>query len=75
MVKRDIIVIGASAGGLQALSALLGKLPKDFQAPVFVVWHISPNHRSILPGVLSRAGKLPAALYPNQRTPSSQHLS
>ena len=28
MVKRDIIVIGASAGGLQALSALLGKLPK-----------------------------------------------
>jgi len=60
MVKRDIIVIGASAGGLQALSALLGKLPKDFQAPVFVVWHISPNHRSILPEVLSRAGKLPA---------------
>ena len=60
MVKRDIIVIGASAGGLQALSALLSKLPKDLQASVFVVWHISPNHRSILPGVLSRAGKLPA---------------
>ena len=60
MIKRDIIVIGASAGGLQALSALLGKLPKDLQASVFVVWHISPNHRSILPGVLSRAGKLPA---------------
>ena len=60
MVKRDIIVIGASAGGLQALSALLGKLPKDLQASVFVVWHISPNHRSILPAVLNRAGKLPA---------------
>jgi two-component system chemotaxis response regulator CheB len=61
MVKRDIIVIGASAGGLPALRTLFGKLPKDLKASVFVVWHISPNHRSILPGVLSRAGKLPAA--------------
>ena len=60
MVKRDIIVIGASAGGLQALSALLSKLPKH------------SKHRYLSSGtfrrttvrsslrVLSRAGKLPA---------------
>ncbi|PST82741.1 chemotaxis protein CheB [Pedobacter yulinensis] len=40
---KFIIVIGASAGGLHALSALLKGLPPTFPAPVIVVRHISPD--------------------------------
>lgn len=54
-----IVVIGASAGGIQALLALVEELPKDFNAPVFVVVHIG-HSRSVLPTLLERAGVLPA---------------
>jgi len=52
-------VIGASAGGVRALSALVERLPPDFPAPVAVVLHIGA-HRSILAEILDRAGPLPA---------------
>ncbi len=61
MAHRDIILIGASAGGVQALSNLVGGLPADFPGAVFVVLHISPYGRSAMPMILSRAGNLPAA--------------
>jgi two-component system, chemotaxis family, protein-glutamate methylesterase/glutaminase len=60
MAHRDIILIGASAGGVQALSELAGGLPSDLDAAVFVVLHISPYGRSAMPVILSRAGELPA---------------
>ncbi len=60
MAHRDIILIGASAGGVQALSKVIGGFPADFPAAVFVVLHISPYGRSSMPIILSRAGKLPA---------------
>lgn len=60
MAYRNIIVIGASAGGFEALKKLVEKLPEDFQASIFIVWHISPDVVGILPEVLSRAGKIPA---------------
>ncbi len=41
--KHRIIVIGASAGGMQALKRLLAQLPSDFPAPVFIVNHMSPD--------------------------------
>jgi len=40
MAVRDIIVIGASAGGVQALKVLTGAMPRDLPAAVFVVVHI-----------------------------------
>ena len=43
MAKRDIIVIGASAGGVQALTNLVADLPADLPAAVFIVLHI-PAH-------------------------------
>ena len=61
MPGHDIVVIGSSAGGLAALSGLASRLPGNLQAAVFMVWHISPYQRSILPEVLNRAGTLPAA--------------
>ena len=54
-----MVVVGASAGGLAALSILLGALPVDFPAPVAVVLHLSPDHPSVLVGILSRYTPLP----------------
>jgi two-component system, chemotaxis family, protein-glutamate methylesterase/glutaminase len=57
-LKRDIIVIGASAGGVEAVSCILQDLPEDLPAAVFVVIHTSPHSRSFLPQIFSRVGKL-----------------
>jgi two-component system chemotaxis response regulator CheB len=61
MPGRDIIVVGASAGGVEALAHMARGLPAGFPASVFVVCHYPPGGRSILPDILSRAGPLPAA--------------
>jgi two-component system chemotaxis response regulator CheB len=58
--KRDIIVIGTSAGGVEALRTLCRGLPSDLPAAVFVVQHLAASTRSVLPELLSRAGVLPA---------------
>jgi two-component system, chemotaxis family, protein-glutamate methylesterase/glutaminase len=57
---HDIVVIGGSAGGVEALRRLCMGLPRDLPAAVFAVIHISPTSRSVLPDLLSRAGPLPA---------------
>ncbi len=58
MTHRDIVVIGASAGGIQALSTLVAGLPRNFPASVLVVVHIPPYAVSRLPEILSRSGPL-----------------
>ena len=55
---RDIIVIGASAGGVEALKQLFSELPQELAAAIFVVLHVSPTYRSILPDILNRSGKV-----------------
>jgi len=61
MPNHDIIVVGASAGGVEALRALVAKLPKDLPAAILVVLHVAPDHKSILPRILTGAGPIPAA--------------
>jgi two-component system chemotaxis response regulator CheB len=58
MVGRDIIVVGASAGGVEALTLLAAGLPPGFPASLFVVCHFPPGSRSVLPKILSRSGPL-----------------
>src|SRR5262245_31101046 len=61
MAGRDIIVVGASAGGIDVLARLAAGLPAGFPASIFVVCHFPPGGRSILPEILSRAGPVLAA--------------
>src|SRR5262245_59345089 len=60
---RYIIVIGASAGGVQALCAVASTFPTDMPAAVFVVLHVPPWRNSFLPPILSRCSNL-SALHP-----------
>lgn len=60
MTKHDIVVIGASAGGVYALRELVAALPTDFKASIFVVQHLSSTTPSYLPHILSAAGTLRA---------------
>jgi two-component system chemotaxis response regulator CheB len=57
---KHVVVVGASAGGIEALRELVRGLPEDFAAAVCVVLHISPQAPGILDAILSRAGVLPA---------------
>lgn len=66
MPGHDIIVVGASAGGVEAVSALVADLPADLRAAVFVTVHLPAHSKSALPRILSRKSPLPA-LQPQDR--------
>jgi two-component system, chemotaxis family, protein-glutamate methylesterase/glutaminase len=59
MSNRDIIVIGGSSGAAAPLKELLGRLPADLPAAVFIVLHLLAQGIGILSTVASAAGKLP----------------
>ena len=56
-MTRDIIVIGASTGGVEALCTLLRAFPRDLPASLFVVVHIGAA--SALGSILDRCGTIP----------------
>ena len=60
MIIPDIVVAGASAGGVEALSAFFGDMPCSAPIVFFVALHRSPQSRSWLPSILERTGRLPA---------------
>jgi two-component system, chemotaxis family, protein-glutamate methylesterase/glutaminase len=59
-LQRDLIVVGASAGGVEALATLVRDLPAELPASILVVLHVLASRTSGLPTILARAGKLPA---------------
>ncbi len=61
MATKDIVVIGASAGGIDALKILVATLPEDLKAAIFITLHVAPYSDGILPEILERAGALPAS--------------
>jgi two-component system chemotaxis response regulator CheB len=60
MQCRNIVVVGASAGGIEALQQIVRDLPADLPASLFVTVHFPENGTSVLPRILSRLGSLPA---------------
>jgi len=81
--KRNIIVIGASAGGFEALKKIVASLPADLDAAIFIVWHISAESSNILPQTLTRlrtvsasnaADKEPVRMNHIYIAPSDRHL-
>ena len=62
-----IVVIGVSAGGIEALRELVAGLPADFSTPIAIVLHTSPQAPAILHDILSRSGPL-RAISPQRAT-------
>lgn len=55
MPGHDIIVVGASAGGVELLCQLVSNLPQDLPAAIFIVLHVPVHGTSVLPSILNRA--------------------
>jgi len=72
--KPDIIVIGASAGGLRAFETLISQLSPDCPAAIFIVWHISPDYPSLLPQILGRITPLSVTQAVDQEPIRSGHI-
>jgi two-component system, chemotaxis family, protein-glutamate methylesterase/glutaminase len=82
MTKHNIIVVGTSVGGVEALCELNKSLPHDLDASIFVVMHIGTE--TMLPQILSGCGNLPAVAAEHKKrykrgciycAPANCHLS
>jgi two-component system, chemotaxis family, CheB/CheR fusion protein len=57
-VPFPIVAIGASAGGLEAITELLGSLPSNSGMAYIAVQHLNPDHESLLPEILTKKTSL-----------------
>jgi two-component system chemotaxis response regulator CheB len=73
--RYEIVVIGSSAGGLDALKRILGGLPADFVPPVVIVQHRSPNSADVgLPSYYDSRCALPVRSVTDKQTIDSRHV-
>lgn len=72
--RRFLVGIGASAGGLEALSVLISHLPADLGACYVIVQHMSPTHRSMLVQLLARETEMPVGEIANGDAPLPNHI-
>lgn len=56
--RNDIVAMGSSAGGLNALTHVLRSLPKNFPSSIVVVQHLSPEHKSMIAALLGRSSQM-----------------
>ena len=72
--RRFIVAIGASAGGLEALTAFVSSLPTDLNVPFVVLQHLSPNYRSMMVQLLARATDLEVREIEDNSVPLPNHI-
>jgi len=70
----DIVVIGASAGGLIAVRTVVDALPRNLPAAIFIVVHTSPEGPGLLAQILDRTAKLPAVTAKNGMSFEHGHI-
>jgi two-component system, chemotaxis family, protein-glutamate methylesterase/glutaminase len=75
-MKRDLVVIGASTGGIDAIRSLLADIPRDFPAAICAVLHMAPDSPGILHEIFGRAGRIPtvAVGQPERLRPGTLYL-
>jgi two-component system chemotaxis response regulator CheB len=71
---HDLIVVGASSGGIEALKVIVGGLPADLPAAVLVVVHLAPDSPRLLADILNRAGPLPCQYAQDQDVIRPGHI-
>ena len=71
---RDIVVVAASAGGVEALRGLLSQFPVPISATLLVVLHVPAAGGKVLPSILGRAGLLPASAAADGEVPLPGHV-
>lgn len=69
-----IVVVGASAGGIESFSELLTHLPADTGMSFIFIQHLSPQHESILPAILSRVTKMTVVHGSNDQVAEPNHV-
>jgi two-component system chemotaxis response regulator CheB len=74
MAHRDILAIGTSAGGFEALRFLAREFPQDFPAAVLVTIHLSSQFRSSLDAILTQSGPLPASFAQDGEKLEKSHI-
>jgi two-component system chemotaxis response regulator CheB len=74
MANKNIIVIGASYGGIEAMRTLVSGLPEKFPATVLLVLHVSPTGPGFLPQILANAGPLPVSFPKDVEPLKSGHI-
>jgi len=75
--RFDIVAVAASAGGVQALSTLVGALPADLPVPVLVVQHLDPRHETTMAAILGRRSvlRVKLAVHGERAEPGTVYLA
>ena len=74
MANRDILAIGTSAGGFNALRMLADEFPSDLEASVLVVIHLPGGHPPALDAILSQPRRLPATFAQDGEALKRRHI-
>lgn len=74
MIRRNVVVVGASAGGVEALQVLVSGLPPDFPGTVLIVLHLSPDSPSRLDEILAKSTPLPVSVAKDGEVMASGHI-
>jgi len=74
VIARNLIVVGGSAGGVEALMSLVPQLPANLDAAVCIVVHFPPQSPSLLPQLLRRQSQMVVSTVTDGASLESGHI-